>query len=94
MNPTSLEKPPRARSAATALRRKPSEVAASCTRSRVAAATLGSPLSTRDAVFRLTPAASATMASVGRRFMCQASRRLRTSMSMMMARSSTAPVTM
>jgi hypothetical protein len=51
---------------ATSLRRKLSLATAACTRSAVASATPGSPFTTRETVFRLTPAEAATSFIVGR----------------------------
>src|SRR6185312_613600 len=58
--------PRRRRPAAMSLRVKPSSLIAKRTRSDVPDITPGSPFSTRETVFRLTPARDATSRMVGR----------------------------
>src|SRR5699024_6905601 len=64
--PTTFEVQCERRSRASTLRRYPRAEAASFTRCEVRGATWASALRAREAVLRLTPAASATWRSVGR----------------------------
>src|SRR3954469_17025509 len=65
-SPTVADVDPRRSERARSLRRKPSSAIASVTRAAVCGATLASSLMTRDTVFKLTPARSATWRIVGR----------------------------